>query len=58
MCRQFVTRLAAALFTVLAAAGTASAAPLTAKQRKVFDYLVGNWGKDTEVTGIDLMRFA
>ena len=39
---------------VLAAAGAVQAAPLTAEQQKVLDYVVTNWGQDTAVTGIDL----
>lgn len=39
---------------VLALAEAVQAAPLTAKQQTVLDYLVENWGRDTAVTGIDL----
>ncbi len=54
MRRRVITTLMAVLFAILAAATAPRAAPLTAKQQKVLDYLVANWHKDTAVTGIDL----
>jgi hypothetical protein len=54
MHRRVITTLMAVLFAILAAAVAPGAAPLTARQQKVLDYLVANWGKDTAVTGIDL----
>lgn len=54
MRRRLGITLAVSLLVAVAAVGTVSAAPLTAKQQKVLDYLKANWGKDTAVTGIDL----
>ncbi|HEX2712560.1 MAG TPA: hypothetical protein VHM88_10095, partial [Candidatus Acidoferrales bacterium] len=54
MRRRLTSTLAQVAVTVLAVTASAHAAPLTAKQQKVLDYLVANWGKDTAVTGIDL----
>jgi hypothetical protein len=54
MGKRFTATVAATLLALLALAGTPRPAPLTAKQQKVLDYLVANWGKDTAVTGIDL----
>ncbi len=52
--RSLTAALAATLLALPALPGTQRPAPLTAKQQKVLDYLVANWGKDTAVTGIDL----
>ena len=54
MRRRLGITLAVSLLVAVAAVGTVSAAPLTAKQQEVLDYLKANWGKDTAVTGIDL----
>ena len=52
--RRQLTALVALLFTLLVVAGAARAAALTGKQQKVLDYLLANWGIDTNVSGIDL----
>lgn len=39
---------------VITVASAAPAAELNKAQQKVLDYLVANWGRDTNVTGIDL----
>lgn len=54
MQRRVSTALVAVFCTLLTVAAAARAAPLTAKQQKVLDYLVANWGQDTAATGIDL----
>lgn len=44
----------AVIAIVVTIASTAPTAELNKAQQKVLDYLVANWGRDTDVTGIDL----
>lgn len=54
MRRRVSATLVAVLSMFVAVSGTARAAPLTAKQQKVLNYLLADWGVDTSVTGVDL----
>ena len=54
MGKRISTTLVAVLSMLVAVSGTARTAPLAAKQQKVLNYLLANWGVDTSVAGVDL----